>query len=183
MQAGSRKKKETMLRFVVLAICAMVVSACQSTSPSDLKPKEYLFNAPYVDTKAALTSAFADSNYRVASDKGTTLVLDRRPQAAGGGSADDRISMEFLGDDPTKVTFSGAGAGGSGAFGGGSDITDTAEFRELVAEAAAKAAADVKRGPAASTANTGPTTERQATSMAGSGDGQGPGAFGGDIGQ
>lgn len=153
-----------MLRYIVLAICAMVVSACQSTSPSDLKPKEYLFNATFADTKAALTSAFADSNYRVASDKRTTLVLVR--SAAAGGSSDDRVSMEFLGDDPTKVTFSGAAAGGSSAFGDGSDTTDTAEFRELVAMAAAKAAADVQRGPTANAAKTAPAATLETTSMA-----------------
>ena len=170
-----------MLRYVVLAVCAMALSACQSTSPSDLKPKEYLFNAPFADTKAALTTAFADSSYRVASDKGTTLVLDRPSQASGGGSPDDRVSMEFLGDDPTKVTFSGAASGGSGAFGSGADTTDTAEFRELVAEAAAKAAADVKRTPKTGGLKQTGTPGRQASSMtAGS---QGPGAFGANIGQ
>ncbi len=154
-----------MLRYVVLAICAMVVSACQSPSPSGLKPKEYLFNAPFVDTKAALTSAFADSNYQVASDNGTTLVLDRPAQAAGGGSADDRISMKFLGDDPTKVTFSGAAAGSS-SFGGNSDTTDTAEFREAVAQAAAKAAVAVKPGQTPGTANQALGTGDQTSSMA-----------------
>ena len=150
-----------MFRPVVLAVCAMALSACQSTSPSDLKPKEYLFNAPFADTKAALTSAFADSNYRVASDEGTTLVVDRGTRAAGGGSGDDRISMAFLGDDPTKVTFSGVGAGGSDSFGGGSDTTDTAEFREAVALAASKAASAVNRAPPSPGADQGPADRGQ----------------------
>lgn len=168
-----------MLRYVVLTVCTMVVSACQSTSPGDLKPKEYLFNASFVDTKSALTSAFADSNYRIASDDDRTVVLDR--PSAGSGSADDRVSIEFLGDDPTKVTFSGAAASGSGAFGGGSDTTDTAEFRELVAQAAAKAAADVRRGPTPGGQNQSPETGRQTSSLpAGS---QVPGAFGESPGQ
>lgn len=139
-----------MHRFVALLVAGLMITGCQTASLDDLPPREYSFDASRARTKEALLAAFVDRGYELAKDSDLQLVVERPADDNLGAQLlygsrfnsvpNARVLMTFLGDDPTKVSFSGKIVTNPGSgFEKATDISNAPDFRTAMSTVAATA--------------------------------------------
>ncbi|WP_131803292.1 hypothetical protein [Mesorhizobium sp. LCM 4576] len=141
-----------------LAAIVLIVAGCQTAPTGPMPSNNFTFNAGRQTTKEAIVSAYLGRGFQIVRDSDLQLVMDRPAKDNFGAQLvfgsqwnvvpNSRLSLTFLGDNPTQVNAQLAIVTNPGSgFEQVTDLTNNASARQQlqVGMSQAKTIAEAQR--------------------------------------
>lgn len=102
------------IKIAAAAVAMLAIAGCQSTPAGPLAPNSFTFNTSKQEAKEAIVAVYMGRGFLIVRDSDLQLVMDRPASDNFGaqllfgsqwnGVPNARLTMTFLGDNPTQVT-------------------------------------------------------------------------------
>lgn len=101
------------MKYWIVAALALLLCGCQTAPTGPLAPNNFTFNASRQTTKESIVSVYLGRGFQIVRDSDLQLVMDRPANdnftaqllfgSQWNGVPNARMSLTFLGDNPTQV--------------------------------------------------------------------------------